>query len=537
MRGTQEQADAAQRPPVMAAVVATRTPVTAAAVQRPPVTAAAAPRAPVIAAVAETVSAAAPVEHPQAATAAQAVDAPPARQAHEAQHAQQQDAPVAAAPEAEQQAQQPEQPVLVQQQQQRQGSSSLDELSGEPSLLAGLHAQLSSASEVQAAAAEAGAAAPAAAAASTISQATSHAITARCEATSPPRAAPDFPVLAASISRGGSGHLSAADAWEAAMAVESRSRELPTPRFASQQWQQQPTAAVAAAAPLPGGLVQQELDWGEFHHADPAPQQPRRPSLQLKLSATRSLDPDFTRSAEHTRFGEAPPTALPNYDSTTVRRTLSARSDGSQTSSTAIRGSREAVGAAISRSLASLRRQGSSLTPRHAHEAAEHASQVLEGQEQASSPPAAHRQHHQQQQHQPGSRFSHEESPPQQPQQPQPPNHQQQHVSSPAHQDHPQQPQQGSPGSPAMEGSGSPASGDPPRQRPTGSLKEQAGRLSGKFMNRVNAAGKALASQVHDLQQQRAATRLGRATSSNGSGEQPRSPSSHVRSSSQNEVL
>ncbi|KAL4449510.1 hypothetical protein ABPG77_007154 [Micractinium sp. CCAP 211/92] len=293
------------------------------------------------------------------------------------------------------------------------------------------------------------------------------------------------PLASLNFDAGGRGR-SAADAWDAAMAQEGRpANEAPTPRLASQRWQ---LPLQPASAPLQAGLglgsVQQQAQKGGARPApDPAgpaargAQQPR-PSLQLKLSTSRSLDPDFTTSAEHTGFGEAPASALPNYRP--MRRSLSARGDAAGGSPVlapgSARSSPEAVGEAISRSLASLRRQNSSLKQQQAAEAAAHAGHILAQQQQQQQ----------------------------------------------AQQQAAQQPQAGSrpgsaAGSPGQEGSSRGPADDPRRLRQSGSFKEQAGKLC-KFFNRMNAAGKALASQMHDMQQQRAAARLSRSGSTPGSG-------------------
>lgn len=231
----------------------------------------------------------------------------------------------------------------------------------------------------------------------------------------------------------------AADAWDAALAQE-RSGEAPTPRFADQAWQaapQQLRRQPVASGPLGAGAgqpqPQQQQRQPEQAVQEAAGQQAaaRRPSLQLRLSATRSLDPDFTTSAEHTKFGEAPPAALPNY--TAVRRTLSARSDGSAgggPGSSRSGGSsgapREAVGASLGRSLAYLRRQTSlQHQPREAAEQQEASMQAWLEQASPQRPP----QHSHAQQ----------ASPP---------------------------------------GGGGADGGDPHRMRQQGSFKEQAGELS-----------------------------------------------------------
>lgn len=340
------------------------------------------------------------------------------------------------------------------------------------------------------------------------------------------------PLASLNFDAGGRGR-SAADAWDAAMAQEGRpSSEAPTPRLASQQWQ---LPLPPASSPLQRGLrsasmQQQALQGGAGPAPNPAvlaargARQPK-PSLQLKLSTSRSLDPDFTTSAEHTGFGEAPASALPNYRP--MRRSLSARGDaaggspgGPGVAPGSARSSPEAVGEAISRSLASLRRQNSSLKQQQAAEAAAHAGHIL-----------AQQQQQQQAQPQAGSR-----------------------PGSAA-------------GSPGQEGSSRGPADDPRRLRQSGSFKEQAGKpgsgahcgmfavscatggsaassvqlhslalvlacclnsrqppcpgpfhAAGKFFNRMNAAGKALASQMHDMQQQRSAARLSRSGSTPGSG-------------------
>jgi hypothetical protein len=160
--------------------------------------------------------------------------------------------------------------------------------------------------------------------------------------------------------------------FEAALAQEAA--EAPTPRFADQDWAQSPQQAqlprqAVTAGPLGlGGAPRQQQ---QLAGAQPA----ARLALSLKLAPQRStsLDPDFLTSAERTRFGEAPPSALPDYN--TLRRTRSALSDGSPGSGggsarTGGSGSaRDTVGASLGKSLALLRRQGS--TQQQQHEQAE----------------------------------------------------------------------------------------------------------------------------------------------------------------------
>ncbi|PSC67060.1 testis-expressed sequence 2 -like, partial [Micractinium conductrix] len=253
-------------------------------------------------------------------------------------------------------------PTQQQQAVQRPRTSSSQELQLEPSL-----SQLPSLEQVASGAVAVPAATRGGSAAAGGSD--GHLIGPRYGGSSASEAAPgslEFDIWAAAGSRGGPaagderGHPSAVDAWDAALAQERRASgsSAPTPRFASQHWQQPPPPPVSlddggsppAAAP-PSGRLATGLSL-------PAA---GRPALQLRLSATRSLDPDFTSSAEHTRFGESPAAALPNYTGG-VRRTLSARSDGSAGSLSArSAGGREPVGVAISRSLDKLRRQGGSL--------------------------------------------------------------------------------------------------------------------------------------------------------------------------------
>lgn len=268
---------------------------------------------------------------------------------------------------------------------------------------------------------------------------------------------------------GGRGGRTAADAWDVAMATEGSVGEAPTPKFSSAPWQQQPVRPLQqglVADPL--GALQQQQQQGPGAPAAAGGSGSSRveslrqpgPGLQLKLAATRSLDPDFVRSAEHTGFGEAPATALPNYG---VRRTQSAAHAAASTaggsgansarSAVATPTSPDAVGAALSRSLANLQRQrsGAGATP------------VGSGSNSAAGSPPQHA--------------------------PLPSG------SMPA--------VQLQAGSPTQEG-------DPRRLRQMGSFKEQAGKL----LNR----GKALASQVQqravEHAAQRAAERLARRSAS-----------------------
>ncbi|PSC67117.1 testis-expressed sequence 2 -like [Micractinium conductrix] len=421
-------------------------------------------------------------------------------------------------------------PTQQQQAVQRPRTSSSQELQLEPSL-----SQLPSLEQVASGAVAVPAATRGGSAAAGGSD--GHLIGPRYGGSSASEAAPgslEFDIWAAAGSRGGPaagderGHPSAVDAWDAALAQERRASgsSAPTPRFASQHWQQPPPPPVSlddggsppAAAP-PSGRLATGLSL-------PAA---GRPALQLRLSATRSLDPDFTSSAEHTRFGESPAAALPNYTGG-VRRTLSARSDGSAGSLSArSAGGREPVGVAISRSLDKLRRQGGSLQHGTAQEAAAHAEHLvaaatLQQQQQAHQPqpqrPASppQQQHLQQQSHLGGSS--------------------QRPSSPPQHEDLSLR-EQYSPRSPPHAG-GSPAAagGDPRGVRQPGSFKAQAKG----FLTKVNAAGKALASQVHELQQQRAAVRQASRASAPGNGVERGegsggSPGLTRRSASQQAVL
>jgi hypothetical protein len=205
-------------------------------------------------------------------------------------------------------------------------------------------------------------------------------------ATGPP--VPDFQPqrqAAASAAAQSSWRASASDAFDAALAVEA-----PTPKFASKPWQQrqqqpqqqqqqpqQPPPQQqhdlqrrpvvsgplggGGAVPTPPPLQAQQRQQAERQGMSVGEAPPQRPALQLRLSASRSLDPDFTTSAEHTRFGEAPPAALPNYggssSGSSMRRTLSARADNSSSPGSSLRGAD--VGESLSRSLAYLKRQSS----------------------------------------------------------------------------------------------------------------------------------------------------------------------------------
>jgi hypothetical protein len=101
--------------------------------------------------------------------------------------------------------------------------------------------------------------------------------------------------------------FSAANAFDVALAQEGAA-ELPTPKFASQPWQHQHPQQHS----LPGSLERQAVPagpLGEGLAASLPPQQQqqaprdwaahasRQPPLQLRLAATRSLDPGFTSSA------------------------------------------------------------------------------------------------------------------------------------------------------------------------------------------------------------------------------------------------
>ena len=225
--------------------------------------------------------------------------------------------------------------------------------------------------------------------------------------------------------RSGSGR-SAADAWDAAMAVErvGSAGEAPTPKFG---WQSVPGSAPARGAeadsPLAGdGLASDPLGALQQQRGAAAPA-PGRPGLQLRLAATRSLDPDFTTSAEHTGFGEAPAAALPDYSAAGVRRTLSAAHAvvGSTAGPAGAGATKETVGAALNRSLAYLRHQGSTSLP---------GSPPQQQQQGAGSPPQA--------------------------------------AGSPPH---------AAAGSPPQERGRGSATGDGGRLRQNGSFKEQAGKL------------------------------------------------------------
>lgn len=189
---------------------------------------------------------------------------------------------------------------------------------------------------------------------------------------------------AGGVERQGSGRT-AAEAWDAAMAMEGPAGgEAATPKLSPQPWQQaqQPPLAEAQqpAAADPLGALQSGVEQPGLPHAPPAAVvsppsaggEPRRPPLALKLSATRSLDPDFTRSAEHTGFGESPLSALPNYGALRA-----AVSPGGSSGPSSARGggaskSPESVGAALNRSLARLGQQSSASagsSPQHRQQA------------------------------------------------------------------------------------------------------------------------------------------------------------------------
>ena len=272
------------------------------------------------------------------------------------------------------------------------------------------------------------------------------------------------------------GSCTAADAWDAAMTREGRGRsstDAATPKLSSQPWrsspagspadtspptsdplgalrppalaavQQPPLPAAVQQPPAPAAVQQPKQLPGAQALGGAAGEAPRPVGLQLRLSATRSLDPDFVTSAEHTGFGEAPAAALPNYG---VRRTVSAVHDpprcGGSAHPHSPAAAKESVNAALNRSLAYLR--------------------------QSSTASGAG-------------------SPPQQP--------------SPPQQLQPQrEPSAGSLPQRYANGGGA---GDPQRVLQQGSFKEQAGKL----FTRMNTAGKALATQVQQMQQQRATER------------------------------
>jgi chemotaxis protein histidine kinase CheA len=283
-----------------------------------------------------------------------------------------------------------------------------------------------------------------------------------------------------------SGGRSAEDAWDAAMALEAAgsAREAPTPKFGS-GWQSAPGSAGGHRAAVdasradslpvdPLGALQQQRGAAAagLPPSDPLPVPAPRPGLQLHLAATRSLDPDFTTSAERTGFGESPVTALPDYSSVSARRTLSAAPRPAGASGFHP-GSADSVGASLNRSLEYLRRQSISSAP---------------------GSPA------QQQQHDAGNLGT---APSPRPQQPPV----QQAAAIPQ-----QQQQQQVATSPPQDRGGSPS--DNGRMRQQGSFKEQAGKL----ITRMNTAGKALASQMQQMQQQRAAQRASGQASGSGSG-------------------
>lgn len=269
-----------------------------------------------------------------------------------------------------------EAPTVEQELQQLQ-SSSLEELPGEPSLSLFAAVQPDAANEAAMCRRDCRPASV---------KASLHADAAAAEVGSPP-ASLDFNTAGRS--------RSAAAAWDAAILQEGPpAPEAPTPRLASQQWQQPPAPSPLAAG-LGLGSGQQQGEGGPATGAAPDVPLgvgPPRPALQLKLSASRSLDPDFTTSAQHTGFGESPASALPDYGS--IRRTLSGRSDASGGSAAgavhapgSARSTQDTVGEAISRSLASLRRQNSSLKQQQAAEAAAHAGHVLAQQAQQARQP------------------------------------------------------------------------------------------------------------------------------------------------------
>ncbi len=350
-----------------------------------------------------------------------------------------------------------------------------------------------------------------------------------------------------------SGGRSAEDAWDAAIALEAAdsTREAPTPKFGS-GWQSAPGSAggqrvvvdAARAGSLPAdplGALQQQRQQQQrgavAPPSDPLPVPAPRAGLQLRLSAMRSLDPDFTSSAERTGFGESPVEALPDYSSAGVRRTLSAatRAAGGAGSQHGGGGSatKKSVGASLNRSLEYLRRQSISSAP---GSPVQQQQQQQQQQHDAGNLAQAAGPRLQQQVEHAGAR------PPQQ--------LAQQSAGSP------QQQAAAAASSPRQDSVGSPS--DSSRMRQQGSFKEQAGksfgshvrdllgglpkqqgsnlilalwtshscpttsssRPAGKLFTRMNTAGKALASQVQQMQQQRAAQR---AAAQAGSGSMRRS--------------